>query len=554
MTAAAVFTVAAIPAWADLPTTTETSPTGTTTAPTTTADPAQTATTTPPPFPTTTTTTSAAATTEPTASGSTASTGAPAQGTPAATTAMSPLGTGCPVEAVVLLVPNRVPMSIGPTASGSIEVAAASRLAYPADGSIVSTSSVELGASACTAPSRKNAHAHVESVSIFRGLLTADRLDVTVGGSATTTIAALEIRGRSYAAPPGTRIPINGWGYAVTGARQPIRAAGGASAISALAVHLTEPHMDLPAGTVLLVSVATLPARAHQAFGKAATSGKRKRRTAGASRPLKVTPRLAFAHYVFPVAGSSEYVDTYGAFRSDVPGQWHHGDDIFAPLGTPVVAVATGTINRVGWERIGGWRLWVRDRAGDEFYYAHLSGYVPDDLHSAHVDAGQVIGFVGNTGDAVTSSPHLHFEIHPRPLLHLGYDGAVDPTRYLDGWTHLDHVRAPRPAHPSIPTQPPLRREVRYVWRELLAARHLIPHPPAPASRPKIHIPADANGPVRRPMPNVAVQAMSATESSPAGRARTSRSLIITALVALATLGLLVLSQLLPAPGGRTSA
>src|SRR5438067_1967684 len=213
MTAAAVFTVAAIPAWADVPTTTETSPAGTTTtAPTTTPDPAQTSTTTPPPSPTTTTTTSAPGTTESTAPGSTASTGAPAPSTAAGTTAMSPLATGCPVEAVVLLVPNRMPMSIGPTASGSIEVAAASRLAYPADGSIVSTSAVELGASGCTAQNRKNAHAHVESVSIFRGLLTADRLDVTAGASATTTIAALEIRGRSYAAPPGTRIAINGWG------------------------------------------------------------------------------------------------------------------------------------------------------------------------------------------------------------------------------------------------------------------------------------------------------------------------------------------------------
>src|SRR5438105_3850233 len=94
--------------------------------------------------------------------------------------AATPLATGCPVEAVVLIVPNRAPMSIGPTASGSIEVAAASRLAYPADGSIVSTSQVELGASGCTGQDRKTAHAHVESVSIFRGLLTADRLDVTV--------------------------------------------------------------------------------------------------------------------------------------------------------------------------------------------------------------------------------------------------------------------------------------------------------------------------------------------------------------------------------------
>ncbi len=207
-----------------------------------------------------------------------------------------------------------------------------------------------------------------------------------------------------------------------------------------------------------------------------------------------MTPPLALSHYTFPVLEPAEYIDTYGAFRSDVPGNWHHGDDIFAPLGTPVVAVATGTINRVGWEHLGGWRLWVRDAAGDEFYYAHLSGYTAGDLRSNKVKAGQVIGFIGNTGDAFTTSPHLHFEIHPRSLLHLGYDGAVDPTSYLDHWTHLKHIRAPAPAHPRLPKSPPLRSEARYVFRELLAARHLIGHAPKPSQRPHIEIPSGANG------------------------------------------------------------
>src|SRR5437763_3544952 len=98
--------------------------------------------------------------------------------------------------------------------------------------------------------------------------------------------------------------------------------------------------------------------------------------------PLSVTPKLGRGLYVFPVIGSTSWGDTYGGLRSDVPGNWHHGDDIFAPLGTPVVAVATGTLNRVGWQRVGGWRLWVRDRKGDQFYYAHLSGYTPLALHS----------------------------------------------------------------------------------------------------------------------------------------------------------------------------
>jgi hypothetical protein len=185
-----------------------------------------------------------------------------------------------------------------------------------------------------------------------------------------------------------------------------------------------------------------------------------------------VTPPLGLRGYVFPVAGAASFGDTYGAARSDVSGGWHHGDDIFAPLGTPVVAVASGTLNRVGWERVGGWRLWVRDRLGNEFYYAHLSGYTPSALRSRRVQAGEVIGFIGNTGDAFTTPTHLHFEIHPRTLLHLHYDGAVDPTRYLQQWRRVLRIRAPRPVHPSLPSGP-VRAEARDVFRELLAARHV---------------------------------------------------------------------------------
>jgi murein DD-endopeptidase MepM/ murein hydrolase activator NlpD len=207
--------------------------------------------------------------------------------------------------------------------------------------------------------------------------------------------------------------------------------------------------------------------------------------------PLKVTPPLALKHYVFPVVGRADYGDTYGAYRGDVPGNWHHGDDIFAALGTPVVAVSAGTINRVGWEKLGGWRLWVRDPYGDTFYYAHLSGYVASDLRSNVVKKGQVLGFIGNTGDAFTTSPHLHFEIHPWQLQRLHYDGAVDPTTYLNSWPHLDHVHIPLPVHPPLPHQPLLRREATFVFRELLAARGLIKHAPRPSLRPQVLLPLD---------------------------------------------------------------
>jgi murein DD-endopeptidase MepM/ murein hydrolase activator NlpD len=148
--------------------------------------------------------------------------------------------------------------------------------------------------------------------------------------------------------------------------------------------------------------------------------------------PLRLTPPLRERHYVFPVSGDLGVADTFGAARSDE--SWHHGDDLFAPRGTPVLAVANGVIFSVGRQRLGGRRLWLRDRAGNEFYYAHLNAYSPLARDGELVRAGDVIGYVGNTGDAEHTPPHLHFEIHPASLLGLGYDGAVDPTSYLRAW------------------------------------------------------------------------------------------------------------------------
>ena len=216
-----------------------------------------------------------------------------------------------------------------------------------------------------------------------------------------------------------------------------------------------------------------------------ATRPHRKKHPHRVSKPLKVTPPLGQGAYVFPVVGVSGYGDSYGAFRGDVHGKWHHGDDIFAPLGAPVVAVANGTINRVGWHKRGGWRLWVRDAAANQFYYAHLSGYAPRVFHTRHVRAGDVLGFVGNTGDAFASPPHLHFEVHPHQLLRLRYDGAVDPTTYLDGWLRMRSVHAPFPVHPRLPRRPMFRREARQVFRQLLVARHLIEQPTTPFEPPQ---------------------------------------------------------------------
>ncbi|MGH3041761.1 MAG: peptidoglycan DD-metalloendopeptidase family protein [Gaiellaceae bacterium] len=140
---------------------------------------------------------------------------------------------------------------------------------------------------------------------------------------------------------------------------------------------------------------------------------------------------LSGGGYVFPVAGQASFSDSFRAARTTT---WHHGIDIFAAHGTPLVAVADGSLFNVGRNDVGGNRLWLRDTAGNEFYYAHLSGFSPLARDGAIVRAGDVIGFVGDTGDAAGTPPHLHFELHPPELRHLGYDGVVDPYPYLVAW------------------------------------------------------------------------------------------------------------------------
>ncbi len=160
---------------------------------------------------------------------------------------------------------------------------------------------------------------------------------------------------------------------------------------------------------------------------------RRQRRQAASVRRRQasrvVRQRLTSDGYAFPVYGRATVADGFGAVRA-APIVTHEGDDIFAPFGSPVVAVRDGRLSQVGTLPISGNRLWVTSSGGDAFFYAHLSAFSTAARNGARVRAGTVLGYVGNTGDAEPTPPHLHFEVHPGGKR----QDAVDPYPILTAW------------------------------------------------------------------------------------------------------------------------
>jgi len=412
--------------------------------------------------------------------------------------------------AAAIVVPGTSPLAVG-AAPASLGASA-----YGAGAPVVSFEGADAAGAAC-----HPGGISIRSLSLFDGAVTATAVSASNGKG---VVSGLQVDGSAVALGPGESVPVQGWGLLVADAQV------GKTLSAPLALHLLEPRAQLPAGTIVLIAFGATPAPAPaaktktktKAATKTATAAKTKAATTPAAAPkqvlvpehaktastaaarraaarqksaathrahrkkhkhkkhlpLRVTPPLALAHYDFPVARGADWGDTYGDNRSDIANGWHHGDDLFAPLGTPVVAVASGTLSLVGWNTIGGWRVWLEDAAGNEFYYAHLAAYSHWILRHHHVRAGQVIGFLGRTGDAFTTPPHLHFEVHPHQLFKLGYDGAVDPSSYLRTWRIVKPRKkdVPRPAKLKAPRGVPAE-EAAVVWRQLLVARHLLPAP-----------------------------------------------------------------------------
>jgi murein DD-endopeptidase MepM/ murein hydrolase activator NlpD len=131
---------------------------------------------------------------------------------------------------------------------------------------------------------------------------------------------------------------------------------------------------------------------------------------------LGVTPNDAIAQGFgrFPVAGLATFIDDWWFPR--ITGQFHlhQGTDIFAPIGTPVRAPADGVLRHSD-GGLGGLSAYVTQADGTYYYMAHLSAFVPGQADGLAVKVGDVIGYVGNTGDAVGGPAHVHFEIHMDP-------------------------------------------------------------------------------------------------------------------------------------------
>ncbi|MDJ0366015.1 M23 family metallopeptidase [Hymenobacter sp. H14-R3] len=162
---------------------------------------------------------------------------------------------------------------------------------------------------------------------------------------------------------------------------------------------------------------------------------------------------------LFPVKGRTDQaIGSFWGNERDGGARRHEGVDIFAPRGTPAVAATDGTVTRTGESQLGGRVVWLADAQGQHLYYAHLDKQLVQP--GQRVRAGDTLGLVGNTGNARTTAPHLHFGIYQ------GGRGAVDPWPFLHRADAVPTTQAgpdrrgewvrPRTATRQLPTTLPL--------------------------------------------------------------------------------------------------
>lgn len=136
-------------------------------------------------------------------------------------------------------------------------------------------------------------------------------------------------------------------------------------------------------------------------------------------RLMQLRIQKAETELLMPVDGVylSDVRDTWGAPRSG--GRKHEGQDIFAKRGTPIRPVVDGYVTRVANRGLGGKQVYVTGAGGRQYYYAHLDDFA-DVSYGDKVTTDSILGYVGNTGNAISTPPHLHFGVYTN-------SGAINP-------------------------------------------------------------------------------------------------------------------------------
>ena len=154
-------------------------------------------------------------------------------------------------------------------------------------------------------------------------------------------------------------------------------------------------------------------------------------------RHLQILNKYTYYHpdkYKYPVIGTTWFEDTYGADREGGKRK-HEGTDIFGKEGTPIVSVCGGEVEQLGWNRLGGERVGIRGDDGNYYYYAHLQYISAVLVKGQRVQAGESLGTMGHTGDALTTPDHLHFGIE------LPNGQWINPYPFLDVWQYWGEQR-----------------------------------------------------------------------------------------------------------------
>jgi murein DD-endopeptidase MepM/ murein hydrolase activator NlpD len=236
---------------------------------------------------------------------------------------------------------------------------------------------------------------------------------VALQGNAGASLASPQLK--AVACDGGTYTVVSGDSWYRIASKLKLNVSALLTANSAVYTTMIHPGdvLCLPAGAATTTSAAVTTTTATPASTATTTP------TTVATKPVTVTIRQ------FPVQGVCYFIDTWGAPRSG--GRKHQGVDILAKTGRAVYAVDDGTLTKQYLDTPGslsgnGWRLTRAD--GTYFFYAHFSRFADGLRVGSTVKAGQIIGYVGMTGNA--GAPHLHFEVHP------GGGAPVNPTPVVE--------------------------------------------------------------------------------------------------------------------------